>query len=43
MGGESVVIVFDGGSDDGVVGLVGLEKNFGSIEVATADATDDLS
>lgn len=40
--GESGEIGFNCGGDDGVVGLVRLDENFGEVEVATTDAADDL-
>lgn len=40
--GESGKISRDSRGDDGVVGLVRLDKDFGEVEVATTDAADDL-
>jgi len=40
--GESGEVGVHGSADDGVVGLVGLDDDFGTIEVTAADATDDL-
>ena len=42
IGGEGSIVVFRGGENYGVVGLIGLEEDFGGIEVATTDAADDL-
>lgn len=41
--GKFGVVGSDGGPDDGMVGLESLNNDFGFIEVAAADATDDLS
>ncbi len=40
--GEARVVGGDGGLDDGVIGLVGLEDDAGGGEVAAPDAADDL-
>ncbi len=40
--GESGEIGFNCGGDDGVVGPVRLDEDFGEVEVATTDAADDL-
>lgn len=42
VGGEAGEVGGDGGFDDGVVGLVGLENDTGGGEVAAPDAADDL-
>lgn len=39
---EERVVVGDGGGDDGVGGLEGLDENGGLVEMTAADATDDL-
>ena len=41
--GEGGVVGGEGGFDDGVVGLVGLDDDAGGVKVAATDATDDLS
>lgn len=41
--GESRKIGLQGGADDRVVRLIGLDDDFGMVEVAATDATDDLS
>lgn len=41
--GEFRKIGSHGGLEDGVIWLIGLDDNGGGVEVAAADATDDLS
>ena len=41
--GEGRVVGGDGGLDDGVIGLVGLDDDIGDVEMTATDAPDDLS
>ena len=41
-GAEGLVIGGGAANDGGVIGLIGLDKDFGGVKVAAADATDDL-